>query len=78
MTILQSIIAMIFGRKYWANIINTRGTAKCEISCFIFETKEQANEHARSLDTNRSFGFVETISFRSSRQLTDKTTKPRQ
>lgn len=73
MSILQSIIAMVFGQKYWANIIFTRGTAKCEISCFIFDTREKADEHARGLDTNRSFGFVETISFRSRRQLTDKT-----
>lgn len=73
MNIIQAIIAMILGQKYWANIINTRGTAKCEISCFIFDTREKADEHARSLDTNRSYGFVETISFRSRSQLTDKT-----
>lgn len=78
MNIIQAIIAMILGQKYWANIINTRGTAKCEISCFIFDTRAEADEHARSLDTNRSFGFVETISFRSRRQLTDKTSTPGQ
>jgi hypothetical protein len=78
MNIIQAIIAMILGQKYWANIINTRGTAKCEISCFIFDTREKADEHARSLDTNRSYGFVETISFRSRRQLTDKTSTPGQ
>lgn len=78
MNIIQSIIAMILGQQYWANIINTRGTAKCEISCFIFDTREKADEHARSLDDNRSFGFVETISFRSKRQLTDKTGTPGQ
>ena len=78
MNIIQAIIAMILGQKYWANIIFTRGTAKCEISCFIFDTREKADEHARSLDTNRSYGFVETISFRSRRQLTDKTSTPGQ
>lgn len=69
---------MILGQKYWANIINTRGTAKCEISCFIFDSKKKAEEHASSLDTNRSYGFIETISFRSRRQLTDKTNTPGQ
>ena len=73
MTIIQSIIAMILGQKYWANIINTRGTDRIELSCFIFTTREDADKHARSLDGNRSFQHIETINFRSRRQLTNKT-----
>ena len=63
---------MILGTKYYANIINTRGTKRIELSCFIFDNRQQAQDHARSLDDNRSFMFVETISFRSRSQLTDK------
>ena len=67
-TVLQAIIAFIFGHKYYANIVNTRGTDKCEISCFIFHTPEEAEEHRRSLDTTLSFLYIETISFRSRKE----------
>ena len=43
-TVLQAIIAHIFGHKYYANIINTRGTNKCEISSFIHRSKEEAEK----------------------------------
>lgn len=73
MNIIQSILAMLLGQQYWANVINTRGTDRIELSCFIFTTREDADRHARSLDSNRSFRHIETISFRSRRQLTNKT-----
>jgi hypothetical protein len=68
MDLLNKILAHILGNKYYANIVNTRGTNRCEISCFIFHTKEEAMKHKFSLDANRSFMFVETISFRSRKQ----------
>ena len=67
-TILQRIIAHIFGHKYYAAIVNTRGTKITEISCFIFHTKEEAEEYRQSLDTNATYMHIETISFRSHRQ----------
>ena len=68
MNIIQSIIALVLGQKYWANIINTRGTDRCELCCFIFTTREDAEQHRRDLDANASFLFVETVSFRSRKQ----------
>ena len=67
MSLYTLITNFIFGTKYYANIINTRGTGLCEVACFIFHTRQEAKEHERSLATNRSFMFVETISFRSRR-----------
>ena len=64
-TVLQSIIAHIFGHKYYANSINTRGTDKCEISSFIHRSKDAAERHKREIESTRSFLYVETISFRS-------------
>lgn len=64
-TVLKEIIAFFFGRKYYANIINTRGTAKCEICSFIFHTKEDAEKHRRALEGTMSYTYIETISFRS-------------
>jgi len=64
-TVLNAIIEHIFGHKYYANIINTRGTEKCEIACFIFHSKEEAAEHCRRLQTTLSYMFIETVSFRS-------------
>lgn len=66
-TILTEIIAFLLGRKYYANIINTRGTDKCEISCFIFRTKDEARKHRDGLATTLSYQYIETVSFRSRR-----------
>ena len=64
-TVLESIIAFLFGHKYYANIIYTRGTTRQELSSFIHRSREEAEQHRRDLETNMSFGWVETISFRS-------------
>lgn len=64
-TVLQAIVAHLFGHKYYANIINTRGTNKCEVTSFIHRSKEEAEQHRREIETTRSFIYVETISFRS-------------
>lgn len=64
-SVLQAIVAFIFGHKYYANIVNTRGTDRFEVASFIFLTKEDAIRHRRSLDTTRSYQYVETVSFRS-------------
>ena len=64
-SVLQAIVAFIFGHKYYANIVNTIGTDRFELASFIFLTKEEAIRHRRSLDTTRSYQYVETISFRS-------------
>ena len=76
-TVLKEIIAFIFGRKYYANIINTRGTTKCEICSFIFTTKEAAEEHRKTIDGTMSFSYMETISFRSRIDYTEQSS-PRQ
>lgn len=64
-SVLQAIVAFIFGHKYYANIVNTRGTDRFEVASFIFLTKEEAIRHRRSLETTRTYQYVETISFRS-------------
>ena len=64
-SLLQIIVDFILGEKYYANIVNTRGTAICELSSFIFHSKEEAAQHVEELRTTRSFEFIETISFRS-------------
>ncbi len=68
MHLLNLILNHIFGRKYYANIINTRGTDRCEICCFIFHNRQEAEDHRRSLNDNRSFMYIETISFRSRKE----------
>lgn len=66
-TVLQRIISFIFGHKYYANIINPRGTEECDLSSFIFRSKEDAMKHRNGLISNRSFMYIETVSFRSHR-----------
>ena len=64
-TVLTEIIAFIFGRKYYANVINTNGIAKQEICSYIFTSRQEAERHRQEIETTLSYRFVETISFRS-------------
>ena len=48
-TVLESIIAFLFGHKYYANVIYTRGTTRQELSSFIHRSKEEAEQHRRDL-----------------------------
>lgn len=44
-TVLKEIIAFILGRKYYANIIATKGTTRQEICSYIFATRQAAECH---------------------------------
>ena len=67
-TVLTAIAEFLLGKKYYANIINTRGTDRNEISSFIFSTRQEAEKHKQDLSTTLSYQWVETISFRSRNQ----------
>ena len=64
-TVLVAIVEFLLGKKYYANIINTRGTDRTEISSFIFCTRQEAEKHRQELSTTVSYQWIETISFRS-------------
>lgn len=64
-TIISSIIDYVLGQKYYANIINTKGSEKFEVCSFIFKSKGEAERHRKEIASTLSFSFVETISFRS-------------
>lgn len=64
-TVLVAIVEFLLGKKYYANIINTRGTDRTEISSFIFCTRQEAEKHKQELSTTLSYQWIETISFRS-------------
>ena len=64
-TPLTELLAFLFGRKYYANVVGTRGTDKQEICSFIFRTKDEARKHRDELMQTLSFTYIETISFRS-------------
>lgn len=64
-TVLTEIIAFLLGRKYYANIIATKGVAKQEICSYIFASRQAAERHRMDIELTLSFKFIETISFRS-------------
>lgn len=72
-TILKEIIATLFGRKYYVNIIATKGVAKQEACSYIFASRDAAERHRREIENTLSFRFVETISFRSRKICLDAT-----
>ena len=74
-TVFKEIIAFLFGRKYYANIIATKGVAKQEICSYIFATREAADNHRNEIETTMSFRFVETVSFRSRKIFLDATVR---
>lgn len=71
MELLSLIIEHLFGRRYYANIVYHIGSRRCDISSYIFTTIEEAREHRDRLKDNRSFRFIQTISFRSKEPLID-------
>lgn len=74
-TVFNEILAFLFGRKYYANIIATKGVAKQEICSYIFATREAADRHRVEIETTLSFRFVETVSFRSRKVSLEATVK---
>lgn len=64
-SILQRIEDALLGHKYYINIVNTRGTDKCEAASFIHYTLRDALDHRNRINATASFAFVETVSFRS-------------
>ncbi|MGN0875349.1 MAG: hypothetical protein ACI4OZ_09205 [Akkermansia sp.] len=64
-SLIQSIINHIFGRKYYANIVNTRGTFRCELTSQIFRTRRQAEQHRRTIASTYTYSHIETVTFRS-------------
>ena len=64
-TVIIAIVEFLLGKKYYANIINTRGIKRCELSSFIFSTRQEAEKHKQELDSTASYQYVETVSFRS-------------
>lgn len=64
-SLLTEILAFLLGRKYWANIVSRRGTTEVDMACYIFRTKEAAEKHRQGLQTNDSYAYVETVSYRS-------------
>lgn len=74
-TVLNEILAFLFGRKYYANIIVTKGTTKQEICSYIFPTRAEAERHREEIENTLSFRYIDTISFRSRRvRLDEKST----
>jgi hypothetical protein len=69
-SVLAKIIDFIFGRKYYATIMNTRGTERCDINSTIFLTKADAEAHKNRLNGTASYMHIETISFRSHKDYT--------
>lgn len=64
-TVWNEIAAFLFGRKYYANIVNTKGKDTMEICSYIFKSKEDAEKHKDEIMSTLSFRYIETISFRS-------------
>lgn len=74
-TVFNEILAFLFGRKYYANIIATKGVAKQEICSYIFATREAADRHRAEIETTLSFRYIETVSFRSRKVCLEATVK---
>lgn len=69
MELIKLIIEYLFGKKYYANVVNRLGTEELMLSSYIFRTKEEAKEHRRELLHNKSFSYYCTITFRTKKEL---------
>lgn len=63
---IEEILNILLGRKYYAVVLNTKGTMDAWISSYIFEKKEHAENYIqKSVETGASFQVRSIISFRS-------------
>ena len=63
-TVINEVMAFLFGRKYYANIVATKGVEKMEICSFIFATRKAAERHRADIECTLSFRYIDTVSFR--------------
>lgn len=68
---MKKLFHKLFGKRYYANVINVVGTDNFEICSRIFSSKEQAEEHRIRLSTTISYEWIETIHFRSRKSYED-------
>lgn len=66
--VFNEIMDFLFGRRYWANIVRTNGTAEADLCSFIFRSRKEADRHREQIDTTLSYTWVETICFRSRKE----------
>ena len=66
-SVIELIGECLLGKRYYACVVNTRGTSKCEMACYIFDDREAVERYKRGLMDNLSYQWVETITFRSSK-----------
>lgn len=62
---MKKIFERLFGKKYYAVIILTRGIEKYEITSEIHSSRESAQAHCKRIAATVSFKAVEIVSFRS-------------
>ena len=72
MKLITAISEFLFGRRYYVNIINVRGTDICEMSSFIHTTRQAAERHRAQIESTASFSWIETVTFRSHKDYTSK------
>lgn len=69
--VLNEILNHLFGKKYYAVVVTTRGTTKQDLCGYIFADKESAKKHRQNLELcNRTFAPVDIVSFRSKHIIT--------
>lgn len=71
-TLIEKILAHLFGHKYYINTIRVRGVQQYEATSSIHLSKSAALAHRTQIESTLSFSFVETISFRSRRHYVNK------
>ena len=67
-SVIELIGECLLGKRYYACVVNTRGTSKCEMACYIFDDREAVERYKRGLMDNLSYQWVETITFRSRKE----------
>lgn len=68
-TLLNEILSLILGRKYYAIAVREIGINRIVILDRIYTSKEDVNKKIKDLESVASFTYFTTISFRSRKQL---------
>ena len=74
---INDIIEVILGKKYYVCVLNQVGTPKYHVNSVMFRTKEEVKAYRDGLMNNRSYQYIETVSFRSHKDYINVEEKPK-
>ena len=66
---ISKIIDAVLGHRYWAVVVERRGTATVELTSAIHHSLAEAGAHAAAIEAGATYAVAAIVTFRSHRRL---------